>query len=212
VRPVDRLFSDYVAEHQAGRGVDPQAYLRQAAPTERAELVALIDGYLSRAPRRTFDPVAFRGSSAERTVDMLDRALAGESGLWPALLPELRHRAGLKRGELVQRLAAALGVAGREAKVGEYYHRMEQGRLTATGVSDRVLTALGELLGESAGALRTAGAALAPSAGPGDTPAFARAALADPVAASAAASDASAAAPDAADTERDAIDELFTGG
>jgi hypothetical protein len=208
MRPVDRLFADYVAEHQASPGADSQAYLSQVTPADRAELIALIDGYLSRAPRRTFDVGAFRGSSAERTVDMLDRALAGESGLWPALLPELRDRAGLKRGELVQRLTAALGVTGREAKVEGYYHRMEQGRLTATGVSDRVLAALGELLGESAEALRAAGAALSPSAGADDSPAFARAALADPVAAPAASSAPAA----AADAQRDAVDELFTGG
>jgi hypothetical protein len=211
MRPVDRLFADYVAEYQAGPGVDPQAYLSQAALADRAELIALIDGYLSRAPRRTFDPNAFRGSSAQRTVDMLDRALGGESGLWPALLPELRDRAGLRRGELVQRLTAALGVTGREAKVGGYYHRMEQGRLTATGVSDRVLAALGELLGESTEALRAAGAALSPFAGADDAPAFARAALADPVDASAAPGDPAPAA-DGADTQRDAVDDLFTGG
>ena len=79
---------------------------------ERAELAALIDAYLARAPRQAFDQAAFRGSSAERTVDELERAIAGQAGLWPALLPRLRDRAGLKRSHLVERLAAALGVQG----------------------------------------------------------------------------------------------------
>ncbi len=208
MRGVDRLFRDYVAEYRAGLGADPQAYLREVAPADRAELVALIDGYLSRAPRRAFDPGAFPGSSAEQTVDMLDRALVGESGLWPALLPELRHRAGLKRADLVTRLTTALGVVGRESKVGDYYHRMEQGRLAPAGVSDRVLGALGELLGESAEALRLAGSALSPSPGPPDSPAFARAASPEAVAAAAPPS----AVPTGADARRDEVDELFTGG
>ena len=107
---VDRLLADYIAEHRAGGEADPRAYLSRASPAERRELAALIDAYLARAPRQPFDQASFRGSSAERTVDELERAIAGQAGLWPALLPRLRDRAGLKRSELVERLAAALGV------------------------------------------------------------------------------------------------------
>ena len=204
---VGRLFRDYVAEHRAGRGANPQVYLSEVAAAERAEFIALIDGYLSRAPRRAFDVEAFHGSAAEQTVDLLDRALVGESGLWPALLPELRHRAGLKRTDLVARLTTTLGLTGREARVGDYYHRMEQGRLAAAGVSDRVLGALGELLGESAEALRTAGSSLSPSAGPLASPAFARTAPEEPTAPAGAPS----AGSTGADARPDEVDELFAG-
>ena len=108
---VDRLLADYIAEHRAGGEADPSEYLTRASPAQRTELAALIDAYLATAPRQTFDQAAFRGSSAERTVDELDRAIAGQAGLWPALLPRLRDRAGLKRSQLVERLASALGVA-----------------------------------------------------------------------------------------------------
>ncbi len=178
---VDGLFARYVAEHQAGGAADPRAYLARAAPAERAQLAALIDAYLARAPRRPFDPSEFAGSTAERTVDELQRALAGQAGLWPALLPALRDRAGLRRGELVQRLSAALGVAGQSEKVAGYYHAMEQGRLEAERVSDRVLDALGQIVGESADALRSAGEAITPGPPLLDTgAAFARHASTEP--------------------------------
>jgi hypothetical protein len=206
---LDRLLADYIAEHRAGGDADPREYLSRASATERTELAALIDTYLAHAPRQPFDPARFRGSSAERTVDELERAIAGQAGLWPTLLPRLRDRAGLKRSELVERLAAALGVAGRKDKVADYYHEMEQGRLAAHGVSDRVLEALGQLVGETAEALRNSGRALTPPGqGPATaaTPAFARRAYGEP----GAQEDASAPVPPQA--EWDEVDELFRGG
>jgi hypothetical protein len=205
---VDRLLADYIAEHRAGGEADPREYLSRASPAQRVELAALIDTYLAHAPRQRFDQTRFRGSSAERTVDELERAVAGQAGLWPALLPRLRDRAGLKRSELVERLASALGVGGRKEKVAGYYHEMEQGRLPAQGVSDRVLEALGQLVGETAQALREAGRALTPSGqGPAAAaPAFARRAYGEPGAAERAV----ASAPPPA--EWDDVDELFRGG
>jgi hypothetical protein len=206
---VDRLLADYIAEHRAGGDADPHEHLSRASPAQRTELAALIDTYLAHAPRQPFNQAMFRGSSAERTVDELERAIAGEAGLWPALLPRLRDRAGLKRSELVERLAAMLGVSRRKDKVAGYYHKMEQGRLPAQGVSDRVLEALGQLVGETAQALRESGGALTASGqGPGPSPtrAFARRAYGEPGPAESAA----AAAPPQA--EWDEVDELFRGG
>jgi hypothetical protein len=206
---VDRLLADYIAEHRAGGEADPREYLARASPAQRTELAALIDTYLAYAPRQPFNQAMFRGSSAERTVDELERAIAGQAGLWPAVLPSLRDRAGLKRSELVERLAVALGVSGRKEKVAGYYHEMEQGRLPARGVSDRVLEALGQLVGETAQALRQAGRALTPSGqGPSTAPApaFARRAYGE----SGAAKHAIASAPPPA--EWDEVDELFRGG
>src|SRR5207302_466645 len=90
-------------------------------------------------------------------------------------LPRLRDRIGLKRGELVRQLASALGVGNRSDKVAAYYHQMEQGLLPASGVADRVLEALGQLVGESAQALREAGRVVRP---PGEAAAPAAAAFA----------------------------------
>jgi hypothetical protein len=79
--------ADYIAEHRAGGEADPGDYLSRASPAQRAELAALIDAYLTRTPRQPVDQAAFRGSSAERTVDELERTIVGQSGLWPAVLP-----------------------------------------------------------------------------------------------------------------------------
>lgn len=204
---IDRLLAEYVAEHRAGGDANPRDYLTRTSPPQRTVLAALIDAYLARAPRRQFDEEKFRGSGAERTVDELERAIGGQAGLWPALLPRLRDRAGLKRSELVQRLAVALGVSDRSDKVAGYYHEMEQGLLPAQGVSDRVLDALGRLVGETTQGLREAGRALTPS-GEGPTavsPAFARRVTAEPASAP------RSAIQPARDKEWDEVDELFRG-
>jgi hypothetical protein len=206
---VDRFFSEYMEEHRAGGEADPRSFLARASPEDRQELAAMIDGYLARVPRRKINPDEFRGSSAERTVDELERVLAGQSGLWPALLPRLRDRVGLKRSELVQRLADALGVGNKAEKVATYYHQMEQGSLPEKGVSDRVLEALSQLVGESTHALREAGRVVGP---PGYTaepavPAFARRVPSE----TGMASPGTAPEPTPAE-EWDAVDQLFRGG
>jgi hypothetical protein len=206
---VTQLLADYMEEHRGGGEADPDAFLERAAPDERAELAALIDAYLARAPRRAFDEAAFRDSSAEATVDGLQRAITGASGLWPVLLPRLRKRAGVKRRELVELLAKALGVGAQTDKVGRYYHQMEQGLLPAPGVSERVLDALAALVGSSGEMLRDAGrAVIGPvrgEAAPG--PAFARMSDVE--------ERALAAAPPTLASEEEAwdeVDELFRGG
>jgi hypothetical protein len=207
VTDVDRLLAEYIEEHREGGVADPTTFLSRAVASDRRELAALIDGYLRRAPRQRFDAAGFRGSPSERVVDELERALGGQAGLWPALLPELRHRAGLKCAELVARLAGTLGLAGREPKVATYYHQMEQGILPARGVSNRVLAALGDIVGESLKSLREAGDALTPFDGaPTPAPTFARLAHADPAS--------GMASPEEAppDEEWDEIDILFRGG
>jgi len=206
---VDRLLAEYIEEHRSGGEADPAAYVSRASPAARAELAVLIDAYLTRTPRGEFDEQEFRGSAAERAVDELERAIAGQSGLWPALLPELRHRAGLKRSDLVERLAGLLGVANRTDKVARYYHEMEQGLLPSQGVSERVLEALSQIVGETAQALREAGRSLgAPPAGESivGQPAFARRAQFELTSA------AVAAAVPSRSEEWDEVDTLFREG
>lgn len=204
---VDRLLKEYVAAHRAREDVDPGEFIARAQDAEQKELAALIDAYLARAPRREFDPEAYRLSGMADNVGRLSRSLTGASGLWPSLLPRLRTSARLKRSELVERLASTLGVGGREDKVADYYHQMEQGLLPAEGVSDKVLEALAGILGRNAEALREAGrgaSAGGAASPPSAAPAFARTTLAGNVAPV----EADAGPPD----ERwDEIDELFRG-
>src|SRR3954452_8472615 len=114
---VDRLLEQYIQEHRGGGDADPLTYLDGLEGTDRQELAALIDAYLARAPGREWDPQAYAGSPAEQLVNSLSESLEGVSGAWPVLLPELRNRMKLARDALVERLAEALGVGGREQKV-----------------------------------------------------------------------------------------------
>jgi hypothetical protein len=156
---VDRLLAEFIRAHLAGTDPDPREYMQRVDEPDRTELADLIDSYYVGAPPRPWDPDAFSGSGAEEMTEMIDRALRGQSGFWPLLLPRLRDQARLRRSELVGRLAELLGVADREHKVASYYHQMEQGLLPSSGVSGRVLERLGEILSVTPGSLRESGRA-----------------------------------------------------
>lgn len=194
---VDERFSQYTAAYRAGEDADPARFLDGLTGADRRELEALITAFLERTPR-------------EGARDALsDRVLAGLQESWATLLPEARTRAQLKRSDLVARLAAALGVSGRETKVAEYYHRMEQERIERPErIDERVFGALGDLLGVSAARLRAAGR-WSPPAAPG--PVFARSAPAPAAPAAAAPPREEALAEDRA-PEPDEVDRLFLGG
>jgi hypothetical protein len=207
---VDRLLHDFI-EADRDAPADPMPYLERLEGVDRAELEALIDGYLARAPRRPFDAAAFERSPARAVAEDLGRSLGGVSGTWPALLPRLRHRARLRRSDVVQRLAEELHAeTGQVEKVARYYHGMEQGALPSALVSDRVLEALGRVLGVPADRLRRAGKDLGGGvAGPAESGAFARVGSPDP-----AHVDPGTLMPGPAgsvDEPPDEIDSLFTG-
>jgi len=208
---VDQIFEQFKAAHRAGEEVDPVQLLDRLQGTDRAELAALMDAYLTRAPRREWDADAYERSPAPALVDSLSRSLRGQAGLWPSLLPRLRDRARIKRADLVAELADRLGAGGQRDKVAGYYHEMEQGTLPAAGVTDTVLDALGAIVGESRDALRRGGQAFGPGPEGGEPGAlFARRASpsihaleTEPPT-----------SPGTADRtpESDEVDRLFTGG
>ncbi len=210
---VKKLLSAYIAEHRAGGEADPLAFLEGADPGDRGELAVLIDGYLARSPGREWDQQAYSGSAAERVAEGVGRSLTGSSGLWPAMLPRLRHQARLTRAQVVERLSAALGAAGKEAKVGGYYHEMERGDLGSRRVSERVLAALGEIYGTTAEKLREIGEPLGAAGPPGGAPAPAMLRKATPAAEYTVADRVpDISEPLAPAEKRDEIDEMFTGG
>jgi hypothetical protein len=178
---------------------------------DRHELAALIEAFLLDDPGRPHDAAAFERFEQDPLTARITAAVdarAGGAETWTTLLPAARRRAEIARSALVARLAAALGVAGREADVGDYYHRMEAGTLPAAGVSGRVLEALARLLDVPVERLRAAGERLTP---PGSAPmVFARSAgpaAAGVLPAAPPPDDAQASGP-----ERDEVDELFCGG
>jgi len=142
---VDRILAGFIEAHRGGSDPDVGDWVQRVPAADRPELAALIDGYLVRAPGRKWDPEAYKDSSAERFVNSFAPVLESAAGLWPALLPRLRHEAQIKRSDLVAQLASDLGVQDRQDKVADYYHQMEQGSLDPAGVSERVLDALGRI-------------------------------------------------------------------
>ena len=204
---VGRLLEQYKALHLGGNEADPGPFLAQVQGPDRAELAGLIDAYLERAPRLPLDATAFQESAAARVAESVQRSLAGESGIWPALLPQLRNRARIRRADLVAELAARLGAQAQQDKVAGYYHQMEQGLLPAAGVSDAVLDALGAVLDYGKEALRSAGAMPAPGApAPGTSAVFARSRSGVAAAGSEASSEPKGPG------ELDAVDRLFRSG
>ena len=211
---VERLRERFIAQFEAGIEHDPRAYLAELDGADRRELEALLDAYLDRAPRRTFDATAFAASPAQALVDDLEQSLGGQAGAWPVVLPRLRQAARIKRTDLVRQLAVRLGVADREAKVASYYHAMEQGTLEPSGVSDRVLDALAGLVGTTRERLREAAEALTPRS-PGQAAGdalFARTAIPDLQSQAAMAPPGAPQTPEADHEDHDEVDDLFLGG
>jgi hypothetical protein len=206
---VDRLLAQFKADFEAGGTMLPSDVLARVEGSERRELEALIDGYLVHAPRRAFDRAAFAASPAADLAEELATALEVEANTWHTVLPRLRHAAQLSRANLVARLTEALGVPGQEEKVAVYYHRMERGALEPTGVSQRVLSALAQLLGSTVERLREASSALAHP--PTADAAFARSVEHDDEHA-AMLHEAPVAARARARATDDEVDRLFTGG
>jgi hypothetical protein len=195
---IDRLLAEFRAAFEADPRTRPQPFLARAEGIERRELAELIDGYLAGLPR-SGRSVAAPSPAAAAALARAEALFDAPEGSWRDLLPALREGARLRRDELAARLADALGVGDRAAKVGRYYALMEDGRLEPRGVSERVLEALAGIVGTTAARLREAGAR--PS-GAAQAPAFA---------APAAAPMRARAASDAVQ-RRDEVDRLFTGG
>lgn len=178
---VEKLLAEFADELRNAGEADPRPYLRQVEGAERRELAALIDACIENAPRRSWDPEGFKGSNAEAWLTRNQDVFAVWAEPLAELLPRLRNEREMTRKTLTERLAAALGFAEREEKVGLYYHRLEQGLLPPAGVSSRVFDALGSILGESADRLRASARGLAEAAGgPAEGEVFARVTLSAP--------------------------------
>jgi hypothetical protein len=136
------LLEEFAVAWLRGETPDPRDALDRAPETERGELSALIERFLAGQPNRepTAESLAYVHAIAE---------LAGDtsSPVSEAPLLEARNRLGLKRATVVERLREALGLPERESsKLGRYYHRLENGLLDASRVSERVWAALEGIL------------------------------------------------------------------
>ena len=166
---VDRLLADYIAEHRAGGEADPREYLSRASPAQRTELAALIDAYLARAPRQQFDRSdvpRLERRAHRRRARARDRR-PGRAVARAAAPPARPCRAQAQRTRRAARRGARRRATARTRSPATTT-RWSRACCPPQGVSDRVLEALGRIVGETAQALRDAGRALTPSGeGPG---------------------------------------------
>lgn len=203
----ETLLSQFIDAWTSGERPDVDAYVSRAADSERDLLEREIHTFLLHAPTPSYSDEV----RDQIAIEPLTRAVAdmpGELGLWPTLLPSLRKRAQLRRDQVVERLAEALGVGPAKRKVARYYHGMEAGTLEPQGVSKRVLEALASVLPISLAELEEAGrfrgfASPGPQAAYGRTYDVASGQL-DVVPAMA--------SPGVSAEEWDEVDELFLGG
>jgi hypothetical protein len=152
----DELLSKFIDAWNAGERPRAEDYLDQAAEAERTELAEMLHTFLEHAPPPNYSEATFAAIIHEPAVQAAANLIDEQT--WLGLLPGLRRRAKLKRDEVVARLAEALGLAGKEAKVKAYYHQMESGTLDPAGVSRKVIEALGKVFGVDPGKIERAGA------------------------------------------------------
>jgi hypothetical protein len=118
-----------------------------AAGDDRAELLDMVELALSlRGPRQ---PAAVE-------VEALVADPAFDVRAWSEILAPARHAAGVKRPELVARLAERLGLraASQRERLALRYHELETGQVAPRGVQAPLLDALGDLLGGIGATLR----------------------------------------------------------
>ena len=187
------LFDEFAAQFARGESPDVRAYLERAGE-ERDDLAELIDAFLARAQPLEPD---------EEAVAVM-RAFVSDR---PPLL-ELRTRRGIRVDEIVRTLVKRLGIDPRKnAKVKDYYQRLEGGLLEPRGVDRSVWDALAAPLGD---AVRELGAWRPRMASKAQRAAFARDALFGR-AREAGVFEGVAHLDAAAPVEEDEVDLLFTG-
>lgn len=151
---VEELLRAYAEEHRRTGDADPMPYLRELRGTDRAELTLLIDAFLAAAPPPAHDAGRFAALQSDPVAARAVERLATE----PLSLLEARQQAELGQEALAARLAAELGLGGREAAVKAAYHEIETGRIDPGRVRAPVWQALAGALGVAVDRLREAAA------------------------------------------------------
>jgi hypothetical protein len=154
---VEHALSEFVDAWNAGRRPRVADYLERVAESDRGRLAEELEDWVVVAPTPRYDAATLDAIRAEDAFQAALAGVEGEAGLWPDLLPRLRHDAGLGSPELARRITVAFGLTGEEDRAERYLRQMEQGRLDARSVSRRLLDALGRALGVPAGDLAAAG-------------------------------------------------------
>lgn len=143
---VERLVGEFVAEWQAGRRPDVEAYLERAAEAEREELAAQLMTWLEIAPSPQFDTATRAAIDAEPALVAARAAAAEQLESLAVRVAALRERAGLAVRDVSARLGQLLGVT-QTSRTTTYLERLERDELDESRLSRRLLEALAATLG-----------------------------------------------------------------
>lgn len=155
---IDQALSEFVDAWNAGRRPKVDEWLDRVPEEERDELADALLAWLEVAPTPAYDDAALAAIRAEPVL----ARLRAEQGALPQVLPALRARRGIALRELAQRVAAAAGLPGEDARAAAYLERLERGDLDGARLSRRLLDALAGALGASREALADAAALAVP--------------------------------------------------
>lgn len=141
----------------AGLRPDVAAFLAAVPARQQGELADALQAFLSDGPPPRYDEHTLAALESSQPVREAVRAIDGQAGTWPLLLPALRRQRRLRQADVAQRLASELGFPSAQERVREHLHDMECGTADARRVSARVLTALARVLGITGSDLARAG-------------------------------------------------------
>lgn len=146
---IDQALGAFIDDWNAGRRPDVDECLASVPEADRAELARLLSTWLDVAPVPDYDEAALAEIEAEPALQAAFAAMAEVREPLPSRLAAMRERAGLAVREVGDRVAAAFGLTapGQADKAAAYLEQLEDGRLDAGGLSDRLLDALASILG-----------------------------------------------------------------
>ncbi len=144
---VEQVFFEALEDLRDGRGRPMQSYLERVPANDREQLADMLAAYFAsqRSPSDPHaDPEVFEQALA--TIDRVMSEASGPAGLLPDMLVELSRTRGMRRREIVDRLQENLAVPDRaRGFLEQLYHRLESGSISGTGLSRRLLEALGDV-------------------------------------------------------------------
>lgn len=139
----ERAFLAAIDDLNSGRLHEPHHYLRTVPVARHEEFAHCLTALMAaRGPVEADEPTSEAFEAAFSAVAAV-KASAGQSGILPGALRQMRKARGIKRDQLIDALAAEyeLGPGGREA-LRRFYHQLESGQLVGPNIAHRMLRSL----------------------------------------------------------------------
>ncbi len=140
----EQAFMAAVDDLNAGRLGAPGHYLRTVPAARHDEFTRRLSALMAARVPLGAEPTSEAFEAALSAVAAV-HAGAGQAGILPGALSQMRKARGIDRETLVDQLAIEyeLGDGGREALRG-YYHQLESGQLVGPKISHRLLRSIAD--------------------------------------------------------------------